>query len=59
VCGYVEEGLKRPEARLVIGGLPPKEGPLGEGYYHPTIWPISLMPCALVPLVAKGSSRVV
>ena len=27
VCGYVEEGLKRREARLVIGGLPPKEGP--------------------------------
>jgi Aldehyde dehydrogenase family len=27
VCGYVEEGLKRREARVVIGGLPPKEGP--------------------------------
>ena len=33
VCGYVEEGLKRREARVVIGGLPPKEGPLSEGYY--------------------------
>src|SRR5262245_39099181 len=31
VCGYVEEGLKRREARLVIGGLPPEEGPLSEG----------------------------
>ena len=31
VCGYVEEGLKRREARVVIGGLPPKEGPLSEG----------------------------
>src|SRR5947207_12566509 len=39
VCGYVEEGLKRREARLVIGGLPPKEGPLSEGYYAiPTVF---------------------
>src|SRR5438876_6386512 len=39
VCGYVEEGLKRREARLVTGGLPPKEGPLSEGYYSiPTIF---------------------
>src|SRR6266702_1272237 len=39
VGGYVEEGLKRREARLVIGGLPPKEGPLSEGYYAiPTIF---------------------
>src|SRR5258707_6635668 len=28
VCGYVEEGLKRREARPVIGGLPPQEWPL-------------------------------
>ena len=39
VCGYVEEGLNRREARVVIGGLPPKEGPLSEGYYTiPTIF---------------------
>src|SRR5215468_11918422 len=39
VCGYVEEGLNRREARVVIGGLPPKEGPLSEGYYAiPTIF---------------------
>jgi acyl-CoA reductase-like NAD-dependent aldehyde dehydrogenase len=39
VCGYVDEGLKRGEARVVIGGLPPKEGPLSEGYYAiPTIF---------------------
>jgi len=39
VCGYVEEGLERREARVVIGGLPPKEGPLSEGYYAiPTIF---------------------
>jgi acyl-CoA reductase-like NAD-dependent aldehyde dehydrogenase len=30
VCGYVEEGLKRREARVVIGGLPPKEGRLAK-----------------------------
>jgi acyl-CoA reductase-like NAD-dependent aldehyde dehydrogenase len=41
VCGYVEEGLNRPEARVVIGALPPKEGPLSEGYYAvPTIFAI-------------------
>ncbi|HEY2534678.1 MAG TPA: aldehyde dehydrogenase family protein [Xanthobacteraceae bacterium] len=39
VCGYVEEGLNRREARVVIGGLPPREGPLSEGYYAiPTIF---------------------
>ena len=39
VCGYVEEGLNRRQARVVIGGLPPKEGPLSEGYYSiPTIF---------------------
>src|SRR3974390_946980 len=39
VCVYVEEGLKRREARVVIGGLPPKDGPLSEGYYAiPTIF---------------------
>ncbi|TWT10887.1 aldehyde dehydrogenase family protein [Reyranella sp. CPCC 100927] len=39
VCGYVEEGLKRADARLVFGGLPPKTGPLSEGYYAlPTVF---------------------
>jgi len=39
VCGYVEEGLKRKDARVVIGGLPPTTGPLSEGYYTiPTIF---------------------
>jgi betaine-aldehyde dehydrogenase len=39
VCGYVEEGLKRKEARLVFGGLPPQEGPLSEGYFAiPTVF---------------------
>jgi acyl-CoA reductase-like NAD-dependent aldehyde dehydrogenase len=39
ICGYVEEGLNRPEARLIMGGLPPREGPLSKGYFAvPTIF---------------------
>jgi acyl-CoA reductase-like NAD-dependent aldehyde dehydrogenase len=39
VCAYVDEGLKREDARLVFGGLPPKEGPLSEGYFAlPTVF---------------------
>ena len=39
VCNYVDEGLKRTDARLVFGGLPPKTGPLSEGYFAiPTVF---------------------
>ncbi|MBS0644220.1 MAG: aldehyde dehydrogenase family protein [Proteobacteria bacterium] len=39
VCGYVDEGLHRKDARLVFGGLPPKEGPLAQGYFAiPTVF---------------------
>lgn len=39
VCGYVEDGLRQPDAKLVMGGLPPQDGPLSEGYYmQPTIF---------------------
>jgi acyl-CoA reductase-like NAD-dependent aldehyde dehydrogenase len=39
VCGYIEEGLQRSDARLVFGGLPPKEGPLAQGYFTiPTVF---------------------
>ena len=39
VCGYIEEGLRRPDARLLTGGLPPNEGPLTMGYFAiPTIF---------------------
>jgi betaine-aldehyde dehydrogenase len=39
VCKYVEEGLQRSDARLVFGGLPPKSGPLSEGYFAiPTVF---------------------
>ena len=39
VCGYVEDGLKQPASRLIMGGLPPKTGPLSKGYFAlPTIF---------------------
>jgi acyl-CoA reductase-like NAD-dependent aldehyde dehydrogenase len=39
VCAYVDEGLKRKDARLVFGGLPPQDGPLSEGYFAiPTVF---------------------
>jgi len=39
VCKYVDEGLKRSDAKLVFGGLPPASGPLSEGYYAiPTVF---------------------
>jgi acyl-CoA reductase-like NAD-dependent aldehyde dehydrogenase len=39
VCSYVEDGLHQPAARLVMGGLPPKTGPLSDGYFAlPTLF---------------------
>ena len=39
VCKYVEDGLARSDAKLVFGGLPPKTGPLSEGYFAvPTVF---------------------
>lgn len=39
VCGYIDEGLQRPEATVAIGGLPPADGPLSEGFYvEPTVF---------------------
>jgi betaine-aldehyde dehydrogenase len=39
VCGYVEDGMKQPGAKLLFGGLPPKEGPLSQGYFAlPTLF---------------------
>jgi acyl-CoA reductase-like NAD-dependent aldehyde dehydrogenase len=38
VCSYIEDGLKTG-AHAVIGGLPPKDGPLAGGYYvQPTVF---------------------
>ena len=39
VCGYVEEGVQREDARLVMGGMPPTSGPLSKGYFAlPTVF---------------------
>lgn len=39
VMGYVEEGLNAPSARLITGGMPPKDGPLSKGYFAlPTLF---------------------
>jgi acyl-CoA reductase-like NAD-dependent aldehyde dehydrogenase len=39
VCKYVQEGLERADAKLVFGGLPPRTGPLSEGYFAiPTVF---------------------
>jgi betaine-aldehyde dehydrogenase len=39
VLRYITEGTRQPGARTVTGGLPPREGPLAEGYYiQPTVF---------------------
>jgi betaine-aldehyde dehydrogenase len=39
VCAYIEDGLRQADARLVLGGLPPAEGPLARGYFvQPTVF---------------------
>jgi len=39
VCAYVQDGLEQKGSRLVTGGLPPKDGPLAQGYFmEPTIF---------------------
>ncbi len=39
VCSYVEDGMRQKGARLLTGGLPPKEGPLSQGYFmEPTVF---------------------
>jgi acyl-CoA reductase-like NAD-dependent aldehyde dehydrogenase len=38
VCSYVKDGIRQEGARLLIGGLPPTEGPLSTGYFmEPTV----------------------
>jgi acyl-CoA reductase-like NAD-dependent aldehyde dehydrogenase len=39
VTAYIADGAKHPGARTLVGGLPPKDGPLAEGYYiQPTVF---------------------
>jgi acyl-CoA reductase-like NAD-dependent aldehyde dehydrogenase len=38
VCGFIDEGVSSTRAKAVIGGLPPSDGPLSEGYFvEPTM----------------------
>jgi betaine-aldehyde dehydrogenase len=38
VCSYIAEGMKQEGTRVVMGGLPPKDGPLSRGFFvQPTI----------------------
>src|SRR5689334_19690782 len=39
VCGYITDGIQQKGARLALGGLPPKDGPLAKGYFvQPTVF---------------------
>ena len=39
VTGYIDEGQRQQGARTVIGGPPPTDGPLAQGYYvEPTVF---------------------
>jgi betaine-aldehyde dehydrogenase len=39
VCSYIQDGLGQKEGRVLIGGLPPKDGALAEGYFvQPTVF---------------------
>jgi acyl-CoA reductase-like NAD-dependent aldehyde dehydrogenase len=39
VCGYIEDGMAQKGSSLVLGGLPPKQGPLAEGFFvQPTVF---------------------
>jgi betaine-aldehyde dehydrogenase len=39
VCSYIEDGLRQRDGRVLLGGLPPREGPLAEGFYvQPTVF---------------------
>jgi betaine-aldehyde dehydrogenase len=39
VCGYISDGIDQKGARLALGGLPPHDGPLADGYFvQPTVF---------------------
>jgi 3-hydroxyisobutyrate dehydrogenase len=39
VCSYIDDGMRQREARVVMGGLPPREGELAEGWFvQPTVF---------------------
>ena len=39
VCDYISDGLNNKNTEVICGGMPPKDGPLSEGYFTiPTIF---------------------
>ena len=39
VCGFIQEGMKVEGGRLLVGGLPPVDGPLAAGFFaQPTVF---------------------
>jgi betaine-aldehyde dehydrogenase len=39
VCGYIEDGMAQKGAKVLLGGLPPRQGPLAEGFFvQPTVF---------------------
>ncbi|HAU18552.1 MAG TPA: aldehyde dehydrogenase [Marinobacter adhaerens] len=39
VCSYIKEAMELDPSALLLGGLPPTEGPLSQGYYfEPTVF---------------------
>lgn len=39
VCGYIKDGMDQEGSRLLVGGMPPAEGPLSQGYFvEPTVF---------------------
>jgi betaine-aldehyde dehydrogenase len=39
VCGYIEDGMAQKGSKVLLGGLPPRQGPLAEGYFvQPTVF---------------------
>jgi betaine-aldehyde dehydrogenase len=38
VCGYISEGVSQPGVQVLLGGMPPQDGPLAEGFFvQPTV----------------------
>lgn len=39
ICGFIQEGMDVSGSEVLVGGLPPLEGPLTEGYFaQPTVF---------------------
>jgi acyl-CoA reductase-like NAD-dependent aldehyde dehydrogenase len=39
VCSYIDDGLRQANVHVLLGGLPPSDGPLAQGYFvEPTVF---------------------